>query len=138
MDEYGIASEKAGHDWLHCDLTNVFADWMADDDDRDAYFHDPEALDLTLPDFEEYVVSIVKRKLEEQSTGSTSVVALSGIASLFGFMRVSKVVKLVEPFIRGRLVVFFPGEHENNNYRLLDARDGWNYMAVPITAHEGV
>jgi hypothetical protein len=40
--------------------------------------------------------------------------------------------------IRGRLVVFFPGEYEDNNYRLLDARDGWNYLAVPITLHNGV
>jgi len=29
--------------------------------------------------------------------------------------------------------VFFPGQLEQNNYRLLDARDGWNYMAVPIS-----
>jgi len=29
--------------------------------------------------------------------------------------------------IRGRLLLFFPGEFENNNYRLLDAQDGWNY-----------
>jgi hypothetical protein len=33
--------------------------------------------------------------------------------------------------------VFFPGVYENNNYRLLDARDGWNYLAVPITMQEG-
>ena len=27
---------------------------------------------------------------------------------------------------------------DDNNYRLLDARDGWNYLAVPITLHNGV
>ena len=37
----------------------------------------------------------------------------------------------------GRLLVFFPGEVEGNNYRLLDARDGWNYLATPITADKG-
>jgi len=36
-------------------------------------------------------------------------------------------------WIAGRLLVFFPGEHEGNSYRLLDARDGWNYLAIPIT-----
>jgi hypothetical protein len=41
----------------------------------------------------------------------------------------------VEGDIRGRLVIFFPGEYDSNNYRLLDARDGWNYLAVPITLH---
>jgi hypothetical protein len=37
--------------------------------------------------------------------------------------------------VRGRLVGFFPGQYEQNNYRLLDARDGWNYLAVPISIH---
>ena len=37
----------------------------------------------------------------------------------------------------GRLLVFFPGSYENNNYRLLDGYDGWNYLAVPITADKG-
>ena len=41
----------------------------------------------------------------------------------------------MEADVTGRLVVFFPGEYEQNNYRLLDARDGWSYMAVPITQH---
>ena len=39
--------------------------------------------------------------------------------------------------MKGRLLVFFPGVYEQNNYRLLDARDGWNYLAFPITASEG-
>jgi len=38
--------------------------------------------------------------------------------------------------VEGRLLVFFPGEYhpENHTYRLLDARDGWNYLAVPLLA----
>ena len=42
----------------------------------------------------------------------------------------------MERDVRGRMVVFFPGEYVDNNYRLLDARDGWNYLAVPITLQE--
>ena len=137
LDEYAIATEKAGHAWTHCDLTDAFADWMAAQEYRVAYFEAPEDLELAMPDFVEDVVSTVKAKLEGEGAGPTSVVALSGIASLFGFMRVSALVKALELSISGRLVVFLPGVHENNNYRLLDARDGWNYMAVPITAHEG-
>ena len=38
--------------------------------------------------------------------------------------------------VPGRLVVFFPGSYEDNNYRLLDAYDGWGYLAVPITADQ--
>ena len=65
-----------------------------------------------------------------------SVVAIFGIASLFGLVRVSELMNRIERDIKGRVAVFFPGEYENNNYRLLNARDGWNYMAVPITVHE--
>ena len=38
------------------------------------------------------------------------------------------------PKEKRRLLVFFPGSYEDNNYRLLDGYDGWNYLAVPITA----
>ena len=51
-------------------------------------------------------------------------VAVIGAGSLFGFTRLSRVLTLVEPDIRGRLLVFFPGQYEDNTYRLLDARDG--------------
>ena len=44
----------------------------------------------------------------------------------------------VQNDIPGRLLVFFPGTYEDNIYRLLDARDGWNYHAVPITAVRGL
>jgi hypothetical protein len=61
------------------------------------------------------------------------VVALTGAASLYGFIRVSDLIRFVESDIRGRLVVFFPGTKDGHNYRLLDARDGWNYLAFGIT-----
>lgn len=58
---------------------------------------------------------------------------LSGCGTLFGLARVSSVVEGIKEAVDGRLLVFFPGEHhpENHTYRLLDARDGWNYLAVP-------
>ena len=53
-----------------------------------------------------------------------------------GFSRISEILPMVEGDMKGRLLVFFPGVYEQNNYRLLDARDGWNYLAVPITASD--
>ena len=52
-------------------------------------------------------------------------------------MKVSALIERVQEFVQGRLLVFFPGEVEGNNYRLLGARDGWNYLATPITAKKG-
>ena len=45
----------------------------------------------------------------------------------------SALLNEVSDAIAGRLLVFFPGQHEGSSYRLLDARDGWNYLATPIT-----
>ena len=67
---------------------------------------------------------------------SASVVALAGLSSLFDFMRVSTLIDRIEDSISGRLLVFFPGEYQRNIYRFMDARDGFNYMAVPITSTE--
>ena len=62
-----------------------------------------------------------------------TVVAVLGVATLFGLARFSEVLRKVDRDIRGRLLVFFPGQYDHNNYRLLDARDDWNYLAIPIT-----
>ena len=65
-------------------------------------------------------------------------IALKGVGSLFGLLKVKLVVDKLALMVKGRLVVFFPGTFENNNYRLLDGYDGWNYMAVAITANNEV
>lgn len=137
--EFETRTNAAGHDWHEIDLTTAFARWMAGDEYREAFFEDPEAL---LPkihpesgEFTTFVVNEIRGTLGSADVSENSVVALFGIASLFGFARMSQVLKLVEGDVKGRLVVFFPGQYEQNNYRLLDARDGWNYMAVPITIH---
>jgi len=87
--------------------------------------------------FKKAVAGRLTDALKSAEPGDSTVVAISGVASLFGFVRVSELLPLVEGQIRGRLLVFFPGVYELDNYRLLDARDGWNYHAVPITAGDG-
>ncbi len=134
---FALATEEAEHTWHECDLTRVFALWMANTQYRDSYFESPEDLELKLEDdFLEYVAGCVREVLTAPEADENSVVGIYGIASLFGFVRASELMKEIERDIRGRVVVFFPGEYENSNYRLLDARDGWNYLAVPITLQE--
>ncbi|MCV6004025.1 DUF1788 domain-containing protein, partial [Escherichia coli] len=86
-------------------------------------------------EFPSYVAERLRNRLCSPHITDTSVVAVFGVGALFGFCRISQILKAIEADIRGRLVVFFPGQYERNNYRLLDARDGWNYLAVPITLH---
>jgi hypothetical protein len=72
--------------------------------------------------------------LSNPSVDKKTVVSIMGLASLFGLTRASAVLEKVTNEIKGRLLVFFPGSHEGSMYRLLDARDGWNYLAIPIKA----
>jgi hypothetical protein len=133
---FELETTKGFHEWYEVDVTRTFAEWIAADEYREAYFESPEDLSLKLEgEFAEVVASRIRAELTRSDLTERSVVAVFGIGSLFGFTRVSKVLKLVEGDIKGRLVVFFPGSYDENNYRLLDARDGWNYLAVPITLH---
>lgn len=134
--EFETATRNAGHDWQEIDLAPAFAEWMAADDYRDEYFSSPDDLQLKLDaEFPEFIAERLRVRLRRPEATEGAVVAVFGVGSLFGFARVSQILKMVEAEIRGKLVVFFPGQFERNNYRLLDARDGWNYLAVPITLH---
>ena len=133
---FETAARQAGHDWHEVDVSDAFAAWMAEDDYREEYFAFPDDLQLKLQaEFPEYVAQRLRTALTADDVTDNTIVALFGVGTLFGFARLSHILKMVETDIKGRLVVFFPGHLERNNYRLLDARDGWNYLAVPISLH---
>ncbi len=139
LELFEIATTSTGHRWRLLDLTDTFARWMASTNYRELYFEEPETLTMKLrSDFVQYTAGRLRAALMAEGTDEETVVAVQGVACLFGFTLVSLILKEVVNDIRGRLVVFFPGDYEDNNYRLLDARDGWNYLAVPITLHNGV
>jgi hypothetical protein len=71
------------------------------------------------------------------SVNENTLVAICGIGSLFGLTSASSLLEKIAPQIKGRLLVFFPGQRDGSNYRMLDARDGWNYLAVPTSANVG-
>ena len=112
---------------------------MADNDYREQYFKAPQTIQLALGDFATYLADHVREALEAPDVDENTVVALIGAGSLFGLgpVRLSKLVEDVEGSIKGRLLVFFPGERDGHNYRLLDARDGWSYLAIAIDEMEG-
>ena len=92
-----------------------------------------------LEGFFEQLVSNVRQQIAA-STAEKTITGLVGTASLFGLgdhVRVSALIERVQETVEGRLLVFFPGEIEGNNYRLLGAKDGWNYLATSITAKKG-
>ena len=134
IDEFELATRKAGHGWTRIDLTDAFAEWLGAMEYRESYFEYPDDLATVLPEFKEHVSERIRAQASQ--CGENDVVALTGVGSLFGLTSVSAVVSSVADAIRGRVLVLFPGEYENNTYRLFDAKDGWGYLAVPITAHQ--
>ena len=135
------ATEQIGHHWHAIDFTDAFANWLCSppySDYAESYFESPARLGAApMAAFKKSVAEQLRQALQAVESADNTVVALYGVASLFGFVRISEILPMFEDAIRGRLLVFFPGVYEQDNYRLLDARDGWNYHAVPITASEG-
>jgi hypothetical protein len=139
LELFEMATIAAGHKWKSYDFTKTFANWMANTEYRELYFETPEDLTMKLSrDFVQFAASELRSVLTDIDVDTDGVVAAYGVASLYGFTKVSMVLKEIVHDIQGRLVLFFPGEFDNNNYRLLDARDGWSYLAIPITLHDGM
>jgi hypothetical protein len=134
IDEFEIATRDAGHDWFVYDLTDTFAEWLSAQKYAESYFRKPTLLATLMPQYLDHIARQFEGFVRDRSADDGSVVALAGVGSLFGLLKVKSVVDRLSPMVQGRLVVFFPGTFENNNYRLLDGYDGWNYLAVPITA----
>ena len=138
IEEFELATIQAGHGWFVFDLTDTFAKWLSGQRYAESYFKKPNLLSTVLTNYLTYITDHFSVFLNEKEVKESSVVALKGVGSLFGLLKVKEVVDKLAPMVEGRLVVFFPGSFENNNYRLLDGYDGWNYLAVPITADKEV
>ncbi len=138
IPEFEVVSRESGHGWhATFDIAGRFEEWFAQHKYRESYFHKPSLLTSTLATFGERLVGDLSGQLA--ASDPNAVVGVLGAGTLFGLpeLSVSRLVDGVTPSIRGRLVVFFPGTRDDsNNYRLLDARDGSNYLAVPIEVKE--
>jgi hypothetical protein len=130
LAEFRLAAEQSGKGWHELDLAPEFGTWVA----RQTWFEGaakrPTTLGTVLSEFEAHLRLLVRERLSQ--SGSNDIFALTGVASLFGFTRASTLIGDVAASVPGRLLVTFPGTHQSGIYRLLDARDGWSYLAVPI------
>ena len=135
LPQFEALTLEANHGWTIVDLTNLLPEWIGNHEIREAIFAEPEHFSAN-SELEDLAVERVRQACAGEDVDATSVVAITGLATLFDFMRVSSLVERVEDSVRGRLLVLFPGEYAGNVYRFMDARDGFNYMAVPITSTE--
>jgi hypothetical protein len=137
LPDFQIATSQSGHAWQQIDLSDWFARWMANHKYREAYFRSPELIETALAAFARYTIEQVRSQLLSPDADANTVVALTGLGSLYGVASVSQIVNEVRTSVTGRLLVFFPGHKEGSNYRFLDAKDGWNYLSIAITTSDG-
>lgn len=134
-----LATGQSGHGWTVIDITDELGSWLASHRYSEAFFEEPSDLTSAIIDkFEADLVSMIREQLSDAP--EINVVALVGIGSIFPFLRASSVVKAIDDAVRGRLLVLFPGLHdpETHSFRLLDARDGFNYRARVIDPQKDI
>jgi len=136
LGEFRLAAQKHGRGWRELDLAPSFGEWVANQPWFERAARRPATLPTVIGQFEDWLANRVRATL--QDCGEDDILALTGVASLFGLTRAQKLVGAVASDIRGRLLVAFPGVHRDGIYRLLDARDGFNYLAVPIPSENMV
>ena len=135
IGDFETATIKAGKRWVNISLKKCFPIWMANHEYKEEYFADPQTLvDQLEAEFKQFAIEFLVNAIKEQLTDENTLIAISDISSLFGFSRMSDIINGCSNAFKGRMLIFFPGEHAKNQYRLLDARDGWSYLARPITA----
>ena len=135
LPQFEAETLEARHGWTTVDLTGLLPEWIAAHEYREGIFQEPGHFSAN-SELEAAAAERVRQACAREEADAGAVVAVIGLASLFDFMRVSSLIDRIEDVVRGRLLVFFPGEYQRNIYRFMDARDGFNYMAVPITSTE--
>lgn len=134
LDLFKQGARDAGKTWSSLDLTPRIGAWLAAHRYREGYFEEPEELFAAGESrIGAAVAEAIASALAEPGHDADAILAVHGVASLYGFASVADVLSRVEHAIKGRLVVFFPGRVQQGRYRLLDARESWDYHAVPVT-----
>ena len=132
--DFEAATVKAGKKWKSISVKQCFPTWMSTHEYKDEYFNNPEYIvDQLEAEFIPYAIQYLKDELKKIAQDTETLIVIRDVSALFGFVRLSEVLKSCDRDFKGRLLIFFPGEFEHNHYRLLDARDGWDYLARPIT-----
>ncbi|QDM40804.1 DUF1788 domain-containing protein [Altererythrobacter sp. TH136] len=128
--EFEQAAREAGYGWRQVELSSLIPSWLATNRHARRLMKRPNEIAALSGDLLSHLTQAIRTQAEAQS--ERDILALFGAGALFGLVSVASVIETAAPFIRGRLLVAFPGVYEGGRYRLLDARDSWNYHATPI------
>lgn len=136
-DAFQLATEAAGKRWDEIDISRSFGDWMAGHRYAKRYFARPNLATTIAEDYATALVAEITEQIKDRHADEDTLLVITGTEALYGILKLSHITRLIEDAVPGRLLVFFPGEYREPQYRFLDARDGWNYLAIPIVPVSG-
>jgi len=136
-DMFRLTTEAHGKRWEEIDISRMFGEWMTQHRYADRYFARPNLANTISGDFTRSLSVEIKTQIAARSIDENTLLVLTGTESLYGIDKLSQITRLIEDAVPGRLLVFFPGQYREPQYRFLDARDGWNYLAIPIVPTSG-
>jgi len=139
IDDFEMVTKEAGHPWVRIDLKGSLVRWFSsiDEEELAEWFRNPDDIELyARSEWKEFLAEYFRKEIANVRTPEDTIFALTGLMELYDFLHVSDLIESLEKSFPGFLLVFFPGEKEANTYRFLDARTGWNYLAVPILSEK--
>jgi hypothetical protein len=137
LQEFELATREAGLAWHLIDLHGQLPKWFSAQDPAELsdWFANPQDIELySVSEWKERLAASIKNEVAQLTAPERTVVAVAGLMELFDFLEVSQLLDALERAIPGYLLLFFPGERENNVYHFLSARAGWDYLATPIVS----
>ncbi len=139
IDEFEMATKDAGYPWVRIDFRGSLARWLSsiEDEERAGWFKNPDDIELyAKSEWKDVLTEFFQNEVARTTTPELTVFALTGLMDLYDYLHISELIDNLEKTFPGFLLVFFPGEKEGNTYRFLDARIGWNYLAIPIVSEK--
>src|ERR1017187_7870683 len=95
LPQFEAITLEAKHGWATVDLTRLLPEFLAAHRYREAIFQNPQHLRAG-SDLEVRAAALVEEACSREEADANSVVAVTGLASLFDFMRVSNLIDRVE------------------------------------------
>lgn len=140
LGEFEILTKDNGYEWSGIDLSDAIADWLDSLDERkkqECLANDKDTEDTAESLFKRHLVKVIENAIGKQKAVDCdkTVFAITGSMGIYDLTFISDVFEDLHKDTPGNLLLFFPGEKEGNIYKFLNARKGWNYMAVPILAN---
>jgi hypothetical protein len=140
LADFEIATKDQGLSWQEIDFAGTFAAWLDtfdDPDERQLILSTPSVVEeYAESGYRDFLASRIRERVAAVPATEVhgTVFAITGLMELYDFIHVSQVIDALGKEVQGVLLLFFPGEREENTYRFLGARTGWDYLATPITA----